>query len=382
MYLCCSTIRKLFFSLVDTIGCTLQEDNEPEAGMLTQTEAGQHELIFECVNLLIHRSTLLKDLINAFSDPNILISSLFIKVVDSNGNEEEGEGRGVLRDVLTEFWVLFLQSLAIGASSKVPVIRHDYQEREWKAIGRVLLYGYCKEGIFPLALSPTFISSCILGDGSISEEFLLKSFKMYVSADEKETMDCCLQNRDNLPDNSDLMELLSSYRCYRIPNEENIQSIFCQLAHQELIQRPRYVSDCWSPILQSLKAYDHFQSAENLYAFYEEKKPTPKKVVKILHASPINDAERNIFEHLKRFVKSLEGNVLAFLQFTTGASVLLQGTQIEVSFTQLDGLSRRPIAHTCGPLLEIPSTYQCYNELVEEFSAILQEKSAWSFNII
>ena len=81
-------------------------------------------------------------------------------------------------------------------------------------------------------------------------------------------------------------------------------------------------------------------------------------------------------------MKSLGGNVSAFLQFTTGASVLLPGRQIELSFTQLDGLVRRPIAHTCGLLLEIPSTYQCYNELVEEFSAILREKSAWSFEIV
>lgn len=368
--------------LVNTTECTLQEESEIEGVTLAQTEADQHERIFETVPLLVHRSTLLKDLINAFSDPKILISSLFVKVVDNNGNEEEGEGRGVLRDVLTEFWVLFLQSLAIGALSKVPVIRHDYQRPEWKAIGRILLYGYCREGIFPLALSPTFISICIFGEDSVSEEMLLDSFRIYISADEKETMDSCLENQENISGNSDLMELLSSYNCHRIPNAENIQSIFCQLAHQELIQRPRYVANCWSPILQSFKAYDCFQSAANLCAFYEEIKPTPKKVVKMLNASPTNDAERNTLEYLKRFIKSLGGNISAFLQFTTGGSVILQGKQIEISFTQLNGLSRRPIAHTCGLLLEIPSTYQCYNELVEEFTAILHEKSAWAFNII
>ena len=374
----------MYFSpfLVNTTECTLQEEIEIEGVMLAQAEADQHERIFDIVPILVHRSTLLKDLITAFSDPKILISSLSVKVVDNNGNEEEGEGRGVLRDVLTEFWFLFLQSLAIGASSKVPVIRHDYQQPEWKAIGRILLYGYCREGIFPLALSPAFISSCIFGEDSLSEEMLLDSFRMYISSDEKDTMDHCLANQENISGNSDLMELLSSYSCHRIPNEENIQSIFCQLAHQELIQRPRYVANCWSPILQSIKAYDCFQSAANLCAFYEEIKPTPKKVVKMLNASPTNDVERNTLEYLKRFIKSLGGNVLAFLQFTTGASVILQGKQIDVSFTRLDGLSRRPIAHTCGPLLEVPTTYQCYNELVEEFTAILHEKSAWAFNIV
>ena len=324
----------------------------------------------------------MKDLIETFSDPKILSSLVLIKVKDNNGRMEAGEGTGVLRDVLTEFWFQFFQSLAIGAASKVPVIRHDYQKREWKAIGRLLLYGYSKEGIFPLPLSQAFIFSCILGEESISDEMLLNNFRSYISEDEKETMDYCLENRGNLPDNPDLMEFLSSYKCYRLPSEENIQDIFCQLAHQELIQKPRYVANCWAPILCSLKTHEYFENESKLLSLYEQLKPTPKKVVKILHASPKNDAERNTFNHLKRYVKSLGGNVSAFLQFTTGASVLLPERQLEVSFTQLNGLARRPIAHTCGLLLEMPSTYQCYNELVEEFSAILQEKSAWSFDIV
>ena len=55
---------------------------------------------------------------------------------------------------------------------------------------------------------------------------------------------------------------------------------------------------------------------------------------------------------------------------------------MEVAFSALDGASRRPVAHTCGPLLEIPSSYQSYNELPEEFSELLQHKEAWNFNIV
>jgi hypothetical protein len=114
---------------------------------------------------------------------------------------------------------------------------------------------------------------------------------------------------------------------------------------------------------------------------YEAIKPTPKKVVKMLKASPVNDIERNIYDHLKRFIKSLGANVAAFLQFTTGSSIVLDDVQLAVSFMEFCGFARRPVAHTCGPLLELPCTYQCY-KLVEEFSAILQQKSSWTFNII
>ena len=39
--------------------------------------------------------------------------------------------------------------------------------------------------------------------------------------------------------------------------------------------------------------------------------------------------------------------------------------KIEVTFIKCEGLSARPIAYTCGPLLEIPSTYVNFMELRE-----------------
>ena len=41
--------------------------------------------------------------------------------------------------------------------------------------------------------------------------------------------------------------------------------------------------------------------------------------------------------------------------------------------------TRRPIAHTCGPCLELPSTYSNFCELREEFSNILK-KSTWEMD--
>lgn len=357
---------------------------EPQGSLLVQVQLQQtqHDITFDGMDVIVHRATLLNDLIAVFCDPQVLSSTLFVKVVDINGMEEQGEGRGVLRDVLTEFWHLFFQSLAIGAVAKVPVIRHDFQKQQWKAIARIMLYGYCREGIFPLSISPVFIASCIHGEDSISDEMLLEAFKMYVSEDEREVISGCLEDSAKVIDNSELLEALSSYKCYRVPAQENFPDIVTQLAHQEIIQRPRYVAECWNPVLQHLQADTKFQNTANIHTFYQEKKPTAKKVIKMLQAAPDNDAQRITLEHLTRFIKSLGGNVAAFLQFTTGASVILDGQKIKVSFTELNGLARRPVAHTCGPLLELPSTYQCYNELVEEFSAILRDKSAWEFNIV
>lgn len=181
------------------------------------------------------------------------------------------------------------------------------------------------------------------------------------------------------PSDGKILDLLSSFKCYRNPTEENLQEIILVLAHQEIVQKPRYVTDCWSPIITILKKL--IKTPDDLSELYKERKPTPKKVVQLLEASPFSDAERCCFDYLKRYLKSLERNISTFLRFVTGSDILSCST-IKVTFSSLDGLSRRPVAHTCGPVLEIPSTYQSYNELVEEFSCILSDKSSLSFNIV
>ena len=54
---------------------------------------------------------------------------------------------------------------------------------------------------------------------------------------------------------------------------------------------------------------------------------------------------------------------------------------IEVHFVKVEGLASRPIAHTCGPVLELPSTYSNFVELREQFNNILDQKS-WGFDIM
>lgn len=54
---------------------------------------------------------------------------------------------------------------------------------------------------------------------------------------------------------------------------------------------------------------------------------------------------------------------------------------ILIVFTRLEGLERRPIAHTCTYTLEIPTTYQSFPEFREEFNSIL-EANTWEMNIV
>ena len=81
-----------------------------------------------------------------------------VKVINKRGDVEKGGGCGVSRDIITEFWNLFFILAAVGASEKVPTIRHDFQNGEWEAIARILVYGYTREGHISIELSPAFLS--------------------------------------------------------------------------------------------------------------------------------------------------------------------------------------------------------------------------------
>lgn len=174
-------------------------------------------------------------------------------------------------------------------------------------------------------------------------------------------------------DADDLLEFLGNYKCYKLPNKENVQEILSELAHQELIQRPRYIAQCWSQPLSALKHRKEFQTPQDITSLYEKKRPSTKKVIRSLLASPVTDAERQSLDFLKKSIRSLDDKSLqSFLKFTTGCCTMMdQG--LTISFLTVDGLGRRPVAHTCGPLLEVPSTYQSYPELAEEFTSILSD---------
>ena len=272
--------------------------------------------------------------------------------------------------------------MTVGALEKVSSVRHDYQKGKWEAIGRIIsVYGYSFAKYFPIALSPTFVATVFFEEESLTPEFLIESFKSYVSLDESKVLDKALGN-DFDPKDEDLLDLLSYFKCYKSPAKTNIFNIVHELAHQELVQKPRYMVDCLVPIMNRMGIYTPFQTMEDLQKLYNEKKPAAKRLISLLSANPTPGAEQNSLEHFKRFVKSLNGSDLGgLLQFLTGSNIILCET-IAVTFTTLEGKSRRPIVHTCGPSLELPSTYQCYNELAEEFTALLNAKDSWSFNIV
>ncbi|KAF6730950.1 hypothetical protein FQA47_004056, partial [Oryzias melastigma] len=108
----------------------------------TDTEAMSEQQLSP-VTVIVRRGHCLTDFICAFKDPKVLSSEVRIKMRLPNGELEQGEGAGVFRDSLTEFWNDFYDCCTLGVQVKVPFIRHDFQMEEWQAVARVFVSHTC-----------------------------------------------------------------------------------------------------------------------------------------------------------------------------------------------------------------------------------------------
>ena len=176
-----------------------------------------------------------------------------------------------------------------------------------------------------------------------------------------------------------LITVFSRYGCRSCPTPENIHSLTTNTARVELQMKPMAAySMIASGIPTDERLFWQSYSLEELYAIYMAMDVTPEKVLAIL-AEPIlqNEAQARVFSYLQQFIGNMKsGELRRFLRFTTGSSALLT-KQISVTFNSTSGIGRRPIAHTCGCVLELPSTFCSYLDFEADFTAILEDDLSW-----
>ena len=126
------------------------------------------------------------------------------------------------------------------------------------------------------------------------------------------------------------------------------------------------------------------QGVEGRHLLYGILTVSPKKVMEVLDVTlAVNPAEERIAGYLVEMIGNMSTDVLQrILRFTTCSSVLTVKT-INVVFNRLDGLGRRPCAHTCDCTLELPVAYQNYSDFHTEWMAILNSNDmCWKMDCI
>ena len=251
---------------------------------------------------------------------------------------------------------------------------------EWSAIGMIITKGYMDIGYFPTVLSRCFMNYCMFG--SVTDEELIESLKKYVSPDECALISNILSSDStvDLDDNEDLQDFLDVFKCWTLVNKDNIHAVLCEISRQELIQKPHIMASCWKDAFMELK--NEFCDSKAVGQLYAKMEPTTKRVISMLQANPLKEAEKESLAYLKRYIKGLQMIELKkLLRFMTGADLIIVD-KIEVTFnSNISEFERRPIAHTCAPMLELPAAYNNFCELREKLYNILSE-STWEMNII
>ena len=304
-------------------------------------------------------------LIELFKNDDTLQYELNITMLDARGREEEGSGVGVTKEAFTISFTEFFSSCTVGRNDKVSCVWHDISKPEWSAVPRILIAAMTV-GYYPLALSPAFVVAALFGEHKLTDKFLLNSFKDYASIEEKE----------NIQDDAELLELLSFYNCYRRLTKDNLHAIIIELAHQEIVQKPRYIATCFMEVMCANTREKTFSSVEHLEQFYQRYAPTAKKIIHALVSNPTNDAETSVFTHLTRYVKSLiKDDPLAFLRYITASD--LTAYAIVVDFKERS--SHAPVYRTSSNCLTLSSAYPCYHVLAVEITNILKNKESFNF---
>lgn len=327
-----------------------------------------------------------------FLEGDLMNCELKIIMVDRQGRDERGNDvRGIYRDALASFWKEFYISCTLGERGRVPFLRHDFQSEQWTAVGRIIVKGYEDLGYFPVMLNKAFVISAIFGEKTVSDDILLKSFIQYLAPSEEQVVREALGrpdaewNRDDTDDDDDkdkeLLDLLDRFGCRQFPTKDNIKNLLLEVAHKEIVQQAQYVADCWEGVFRGHLTEGKLSTVEGVCSVYQSLEPTTKKVLSMLHAAPNTNAERSALDYFKRFIRGLDiPQLKCLLMFITGADVICVKS-IEITFTKLEGLARRPIAHTCGCVLELPSTYDSYAEFRSEFTNVLA-KEKWQNDIM
>ena len=158
-------------------------------------------------------------MVKEFKDPKIVNDTVKIILVNSGGEEEEGDDfGGVFGDVLSSFWVEFFKGYAEGESEMVPCIKHDFSTQDWQSVGRILVKGYKDLKYFPASFCKNFVTVNFFGEHVLSSEELIEDFFRYIPFADANVLKKAI-NQESLTDEdrndvTDILSTLSSRRTF------------------------------------------------------------------------------------------------------------------------------------------------------------------------
>ena len=332
----------------------------------------------------VHRDMVLADVIRVYSSSDVAdYSSITVSFVD----EEAIDEGGVTRDLYSAFWQAAYQEYFDGPNQLVPALHPSSKLSDFQVLGVILIHGYLISGVLPVKIAFPVLCQILLSPGAkIPAKVMIESFLDYLVPHEQIILSRALEASPHGVQydpntQSKLIEIVSRFECREIPTPKNMRTLLFELATYEFSVKPlAAINSMNSGMPEVLKRYFSCMVVEDVLDLYRRLTVSVETVLNLIREPTMdNKAQETTFRYLIQYVSSLQTENLArFLRFVTGSIVPTR--QIEVSFCNLIGLGRRPMAHTCGYELVLSICYNSQQDFNNEFSRILQDDSCWTMD--
>ncbi|XP_052060186.1 uncharacterized protein LOC127700661 isoform X1 [Mytilus californianus] len=325
----------------------------------------------------VRRSHIIEDMLNIYTDANVVSSRLHVKLIGEGGSD----WGGVSRDVFTTFWNATSSAFFQGDSVHVPYLPLVNMENENKflLLGRILTHSTAILGFLPIQISTSVLMVMVYNTTEIEEHALVEDFLLYLDTKDRKLVKEAIDDFSKLSENQvrDLQELFFRYEMGCMLRPDSFRSHLLKIARNELCVKPRALCE---KMRQGIPE-DHFDrfwchlTVDHIDLLHARLKPSAEKILNCLKpVVPFGDLtrrRRRVYEFFQEFIEKLgDEDLLLLLQLITGQSCVPKRT-IQVEFSELGGVQRRPVFHTCSYMVELPDTYTSFKDFEKEMNNIM-----------
>ena len=221
-------------------------------------------------------------------------------------------------------------------------------------LGAVISHGYLAVGVFPDRIAFPCLAAALLGPTTtISDPILEESFINSSSAHEASVLRnafSCTASRYVPEVESERTSIFANHEVGGIPKPENLKRLLVQASVYTFLMKPAAALHMISSGIPTSHApFWKNKTVGNLYKLYKTMLLSPSKVLSLLVEPCLkDDAEEKTWFYLRSYIGNMNNDELhRFVRLVTG-SFVISVKSIRVSFNQLDGKERRPIADTCA----------------------------------
>ena len=286
---------------------------------------------------------------------------------------------GVTRDMFSAFFSSAYIRMFDGTSTLFPASHAGVDISNFRTFGTVISHAYLVGGVLPDRIAFPCLAAALLGpEIDIGPKILEEAFVSCLSSHEADVLRAAISyNGIKFPDDtlSELLQILGSYGCRSSPKPQNIKVLMVQAAKYMFIVRPAAAVNQLNMGIPDLhRSFWATMEVSKLFKVYKCMSVSTAKVLSLLQEPQMDTPRKEeVWLYLRRFIGNMTNDELrTFLRFVTG-SFVINVSLITTSFNNLDGLARRPIAHTCTGSLELSSTYNTFLEFESEFRAVLAD---------